>query len=155
MRSSELRAINAPFGNVADFILGTRRLERVTVRSDDLAKRVLRISTSVGDVGIRFNDGRRLRDGDIVHLDEALAVVIDVASDQVLIVSPADIAEAVDVAHALGNRHVPIQRDGAAILIRDDPVLAALLVELRVVHRREARKLVRPFRHAPMSHAHE
>jgi urease accessory protein len=155
MRSSNVRVIDAPLGNIADFPAGSRLVERVAVRSDDLAKRVLRIATSAGDVGIRFGDERRLRDGDVIYVDERLVVAIEVDADEVLVARPAGIAEAIDLAHALGNRHVAIQRDGETVIVRDEPVLEGLFVELGIAYRRESRRLAKPFRHATAPHMHE
>jgi urease accessory protein len=155
MRSFNVRTIDGPFGNIDDFAIGSRRVERVVIPSDDLAKRVLRLATSAGEVGICFGDERRLRDGDVVYADETLVIAIEVEADEVLVAQPKGIAEAIDLAHALGNRHIPIQREGDALIVRDEPALEALFAQLGVEYRREARRLARPFRHAAAPHAHE
>ena len=41
-----------------------------------------------------------------------------VEADDVIVARPASIGAGVELAHALGNRHLPIQRDGDAIIVR-------------------------------------
>jgi urease accessory protein len=147
-------AIVGPIGNLRDFDVGGRRVERVAVSSDDCAKRVLRFVTSAGELGVRFEGERRLSDGDVLHADDAVVIAVAVEADDVLVGTPATIASALAVAHAIGNRHLPIQVDGDALVVRFDPLLPALFVEHGVPVARERRVLARPFRHAHAPHAH-
>jgi urease accessory protein len=149
-----LSLLNAPLGNLADFVLGDRSLERVPVRSDDCAKRVLRLPTSVGEVGVRFTGERRLHDGDVIHADAQRVVAVAVEPDDVLVGRPPTIGAAVALAHALGNRHLPVQLDGDAIVVRFDPLLPELFAEHGVPVEREARVLREPFRYANAPHGH-
>ena len=144
-----------PIGNLEAFAVRGRRLERIVVASDDCAKRVLRFETSVGPIGMRFDGERRLRDGDVVHADDELVVAIAVEADDVLVGRPPTIASALSLAHALGNRHLPVQVDGDTIVVRFDPLLPALFADHGVPVAREARVLERPFRHAHAPHRHE
>jgi urease accessory protein len=146
---------DAVLGNLVDYDLGGRRVERVAVRSDDCAKRVLRLATSAGEIGLRFGGEQRLRDGDIVHVDRELIVAVAVTADDVLVFRPPTIAAAIDLAHALGNRHLPILRDGDAIVVRFDPLLEALGASLGVPVAREPRVVPQPFLHAHAPHAHD
>jgi urease accessory protein len=151
-----MRALIAePVGNLATFAVGTRRVERVPLRSDDCAKRMLRFETSAGDVGLRFEDERRLRDGDVVFVDDALVVAVALEPDDVLVGRPPTIAAALAIAHALGNRHLPVQIDGGTIVVRFDPLLPALFAEHGVPVVREARVVAAPFRHAHAPHGHD
>jgi urease accessory protein len=147
----------APLGNLDDFVLGGRTLERVGVQSDDLAKRLLRLSTSAGDIGLRFDDERRLRDGDIVFADAHRVIAIRVDADDVLVARPTSISQALAIAHALGNRHLPMHVHDETIVVRWDPLLAALFAEHGITAVREQRTVARPFRHAhaPHGHAHD
>jgi len=144
-----------PIGNLEDFPLLGRGLERIAVASDDCAKRVLRFETSVGPIGLRFDGARRLRDGDVVHADAELVIAVAVEADDVLIGRPPTIAAALALAHALGNRHLPVQVDGDAIVVRFDPLLAALFAEHGVPVTREALVRTSPFRHTHAPHGHD
>jgi urease accessory protein len=150
-----LRTLAAPIGNLDNFEVGARRVERVVVRSDDLAKRVVRLETSVGEFGIRFDDDRRLHDGDVLYAGEDLVVVIGVEVDDLFVIRPRDIGQALAIGHALGNRHLPAQFDGDAILVRYDPLVEELLREQSVPYSREARVVAEPFRYANAPHDHE
>ena len=144
-----------PLGNLADFPIGARRLERVAIRSDELAKRIVRLATSAGDVGLRFEGASRLRDGDVVFADGQLVVAAAVIPDDVLVMRPASVASAIDLAHALGNRHLPVLREGDAIVVRFDPLLEALAEQHGVPAAREQRIVSRPFLHAHAPHRHD
>ena len=144
-----------PLGNLADFPIGARRLERVAVRSDELAKRIVRLATSAGDVGLRFEGASRLRDGDVVFADGQLVVAAAVIPDDVLVMRPASVATAIDLAHALGNRHLPVLREGDVIVVRFDPLLEALAEQHGVPAAREQRIVSRPFLHAHAPHRHD
>ena len=144
-----------PLGNLADFPIGARRLERVAVRSDELARRIVRLATSAGDVGLRFEGERRLRDGDVVFADGHVVVAAAVIPDDVLVMRPASVAAAIDLAHALGNRHLPVLREGDVIVVRFDPLLEALAEQHGVPVARETRIVTRPFLHAHAPHRHD
>jgi urease accessory protein len=142
-------------GNLATFTIGARVVEYVPVTSDDLAKRILRFSTSAGDIGLRFEGDERASDGDIIYADHRTVIALALVADDVLVMHPSTIAQAVEIAHALGNRHLPIQRDGEAIVVRFDPLLEALAAGMNVRVTREQRVLNTAFRHAHAPHGHD
>ena len=144
----------APLGNLATYAVGARVLERVEIASDDLARRIVRVETSLGSIGFRFDDARRLRDGDVVAANAAVVVALRVVADDVLVFQPRSIAEALALAHALGNRHLPVQIAEATLVVRFDPLVEALFVERGVAYTRERRILEQPFRHAHAPHDH-
>jgi urease accessory protein len=145
----------AVLGRLDTFAVGTRTLERVTVASDDLAKRIVRFATSVGEIGLRFGGSERLRAGDVIFADDRIVIAVAVSADDVLIMRPKSIGSAIGIAHALGNRHLPIQTDGESIIVRYDPLLEALAAEHGVPVTREPRVIGQPFRHAHAPHRHD
>ena len=149
------RRIDTVAGNLATFPVGTRRLERLPLASSAMARRLLRLPSSIGDLGIAFEDAERIRDGDVLVADTERVIAVQIVPDDVLIAYPDSIAQAVEVAHALGNRHVPVIRDGAAILIGYAAALEGLLKTLGVRYERVARILERPFAYAHAPHSHE
>ena len=155
MHSSEtIRLITAPLGNLTGYAVGNREIERIATASDDLAKRVLRLRTSRGDIGLRYGADVRANDGDVIYADAELVIALDVAADDVLVCRPRSIAEALGIAHALGNRHIAVQLDGEAIVVRYDRLLEELFIAENVAYARESRKLAAPFRHAHAPHGH-
>ena len=147
--------VDTILGNLRDFSVGSRALERVDIASDAMTRRVLRLASTAGDLGIRFADGRRIADGDVVFADERRVIAVRVIAEPVLAVTPRSIAEAVDVAHALGNRHIPIQRDGVTIVVAYTDALATLFTTLGVPFERRSGALAQPFLHAFAPHVHE
>jgi urease accessory protein len=147
--------LDAPLGNLADFPIGRRRLERIAIDSDDCAKRLLRLNTSAGEIGLRLSGERRLRDGDVLHADDSMVIAIKVMPDDVLVGRPGTVASALALGHALGNRHLPVQIDGGEVVVRYDPLLPALFAEHDVPVTRAVRVVQAPFRHANAPHRHD
>jgi urease accessory protein len=154
MDDAQIVLVREPLGNLATFAIGDRSLERIRIESDDLAKRILRLRAARGEFGIRLADDMRLKDGDIVYADASYVVAVCVDADDVLVARPRSIAQALAVAHALGNRHLPMQIDGGALVVRYDRLVEVLLADLGTPFSREARMLAVPFRHADAPHAH-
>jgi urease accessory protein len=146
--------IETVLGNLHDFPVGARTLERLPVASSAMTRRLLRLESSIGDLGLMFEDGLRIRDGDVLVADAARVIAIEIVADEVLVAYPDSIAQAVEVAHALGNRHIPVIRDGDAIVIGYAPALEELLDRSGVRYERVARVLERPFVHAHAPHTH-
>lgn len=149
------RRIDALAGNLDTFPVGTRTLERLPLASSAMARRLLRLPSSIGDLGITFEDAERIRDGDVLVADAERVIAVQIVPDDVLIAHPDSIAQAVETAHALGNRHVPVIRDGDGILIGYAPALEELLKTIGVRYERVARILERPFAYAHAPHSHE
>ena len=145
----------ATLGNLSTFDVGARTVERVAIASDDLAKRVLRLRGAEREIGLRLEDGARLRDGDVIYADASHVVAVAVEPDDVLVCRPSGIAQALAVGHALGNRHLPMQIDGDAIVVRYDRLVDDLFTELGAAGVRESRVIAMPFRHANAPHGHE
>jgi urease accessory protein len=140
-------------GTIDAFPTGSRRIERALVSSDDLAKRILRVRTSVGDLGIRLGPGA-LHEGDVIFANDDLVVCVAVEADDVLVAHLTTVAQAAEIGHALGNRHLPMQQDGDALVVRFDPLVEELFRERGVAYTREQRRLREPFRHAHAPHGH-
>jgi urease accessory protein len=150
-----LHLVTGAIGTIATFALEGRILERIPIASDDLAKRVLRLRCATFDIGLRLGLDAHVRDGDVVYADDERAVALCVAADEVLVCRPASVAQALAVAHAIGNRHWPMQLDGDALVIRDDRLARELLESLGAPFEPEIRTLAHSFRHANAPHSHE
>ena len=148
------RRIEAVLGNLNDFPVGERIVERLPVDSSAMTRRLLRLASSIGDLGVMLAGDARIRDGDVLVADDVRVIAVAVAPDDVLIAYPASIAQAVEIAHALGNRHIPVLRDGDAIVVAYASPLEELLVRSGVRYERRAQILERPFVHAHAPHVH-
>ena len=129
-------------------------LERVYLKSDLLLKKIQRVKTDHGnELGIRLKNKEELRDGDILYQDEKNAIVISVLEDEVIAIKPATIKQMGEIAHQLGNRHLPAQFSKDEMIVQYDYLVEQLLKELGVPYVCEKRKLEQAFKH--IGHSHE
>lgn len=133
--------------------LDKRHLEKVYLESDHLVKRIQRVETDHGrELGIRLKDPHDLTAGDILYMDEEDMIIVDVLSDDLLIIQPGDMHEMGTIAHQLGNRHLPAQFEGKEMLVQYDYLVEELLEELGIPFKREDRKVKQAFRHIGHNH---
>lgn len=145
--------IEKVLGNVSTIEKRTPHVERVYLESDLLVKRIQRVITDHGrEIGIRLKDNKDLVDGDILHMDEKNMIVISVKEDDVLVIMPTSIGQMGDIAHQLGNRHLPAQFEGDEMLVQYDYLVEELLKQVKVPYNRENRKVGQAFRHIGHSH---
>jgi urease accessory protein len=145
--------IEKVLGNVSTIEKRTPHVERVYLESDLLVKRIQRVITDHGrEIGIRLKDHKDLVDGDILHMDEKNMIVISVKEDDVLVIMPTSIGQMGDIAHQLGNRHLPAQFEGDEMLVQYDYLVEELLKQVMVPYKRENRKVGQAFRHIGHSH---
>lgn len=130
-----------------------RHKEKVILESAHLVKRIQRVETDHGrELGIRLKDPRDLKVGDVLYMDDENMIIIDVLSDDLLVISPRTMHEMGTIAHQLGNRHLPAQFDEADMLVQYDYLVEELLQELGIPFKQEDRKVKQAFRHIGHSH---
>lgn len=128
-------------------------IEKVYLDSSDLVKRIQRVKTDHGkEVGIRLKEQRDLIAGDILYMDDKNIIMIDVTSDDLIIIRPRSLNEMGTIAHQLGNRHLPAQFEGDEMLVQYDYLVEELLNQLEIPYEREERKVKQAFRHIGHSH---
>ncbi|GKV56869.1 urease accessory protein UreE [Sporosarcina sp. NCCP-2222] len=133
--------------------LHKRHIEKVYLESGDLVKRIQRVKTDHGkELGIRLRNPRDLIAGDILFMDDHNIIMVDVMSDDLLVIQPRSMHEMGTIAHQLGNRHLPAQFEGDEMLVQYDYLVEELLQELTIPFKREERKLKKAFRHIGHSH---
>jgi urease accessory protein len=147
------RRIERVVGNLRDYATLGRTVERIPIPSAAMTRRIVRVPSSVGDLAIVLED-RRLRDGDIVYVDAERVLAVEVEPDDVIVAKPGTIGAALDLAHALGNRHLPVQRDGDALIVRYTEPVAELCERAGVPYERTSRVLDEPFVAPPAPHEH-
>lgn len=131
-----------------------RHIEKVHMESAHLMKRIQRVKTDHGnELGIRLSDPRDLVAGDVLYMDDKNMIVIDVLSDDLLVIQPRSIKEMGTIAHQLGNRHLPAQFEDRDMLVQYDYLVEELLQQLEIPYQREDRKVKQAFRH--IGHSHE
>lgn len=136
-------------------------VERVTLPSAELVKRIQRVKSDHGtEIGIRLPAGAPdLKDGDILHLDEKNAIVIQVEPTDVLVIGARSIKEMGVVAHSLGNRHLQAQffdatsEYGADVMVvQYDHTVEQYLQSVEIPFDRQARVMPVAFRHNEHKH---
>ena len=141
-------------GNIHELDKPTTHIERIYVRSDDLLKKILRVKTDHGnELGIRLKEGTVLKDGDILYQDEKNTIIISVLADDVLVIKPTNLTQMGDIAHQLGNRHLPAQFENDEMIVQYDYLVEKLLQDLEIPFVRENRKMKKAFKH--IGHAHD
>ena len=70
-----------------------------------------------------------------------LNIVIDLIPDDLLVISPNSLQQMGDIAHKIGNRHLPAQFEGNEMLVQYDYLVEELLIELKVPYSREEKKV--------------
>lgn len=139
--------------NISDQILDKLHKENVFIESSDLVKRVQRVITDHGrEIGICLKQQKDLLPGDILYMDEHDIVVLNVIPDDLLVIRPNSLQQMGDVAHKIGNRHIPAQFEGGEMLVQYDYLVEELLKELRIPYSRENKKVKLAFRYAGHSH---
>jgi urease accessory protein len=141
-------------GNVATLEKRAPHIEYVYLESEQLVKRIQRMTTDHGnEIGVRLSKNEELSDGDVLYMDEKNMVVISVTKEDVLVISPTSMQQMGDIAHQLGNRHLPAQFEGEEMIVQYDYLIEELLQQIGVPHKREKRKVAQPFRY--IGHHHD
>ncbi|MFC3886149.1 urease accessory protein UreE [Bacillus songklensis] len=145
--------IEKVIGNIAAMEKKAPHIERVYMESDALLKRIQRVTTDHGkEIGIRLKENRELLDGDILYMDERNMIVIQVLEDDIITICPTSIQQMGEIAHQLGNRHLPAQFEENEMLVQYDYLVEELLQQLDIPYKREKRKVKQAFRHIGHSH---
>lgn len=140
-------------GNLAEVDRDHRHMEKVYLSSDDLVKRIQLVTTDHGkEIGIRLKVPKDLRDGDILYIDEKNVIAISVKADDLLVIRPWTMQQMGEIAHQLGNRHLPAQFEGNEMLVQYDYLVEELLVQLDIPFERTKRTVKQAFRHIGHHH---
>ncbi|KAA1042324.1 urease accessory protein UreE [Macrococcus equipercicus] len=142
-------------GNIANLSNDEKNIhiEKVYMENSDLVKRIQRVTTDHGkEIGIRLNKPVDLQYGDILYRDEKNMIVVDVNSEDILVIKPTSIKMMGEIAHQLGNRHLPAQFEGDEMLVQYDYLVEDLLKSLEIPFEHTERKVNKAFRHIGHSH---
>ena len=134
--------------NLSDF-----HIETAMVKSDDLMKSILRVTTDHGnDYGIRLSDSSQvLENGSAFKLSDGELLVLSVIPDEMIVVKPSGIDEMGEIGHMLGNLHKPVQIADGTISLLFDKVVAETLKARNIPFAVESIQLEQPLRYADLS----
>jgi urease accessory protein len=129
-----------------------RRVERIVLASGDLAKHRQRVKTDAGrDVGISLPHGVTLKDGDVLHADPELAIVVEQAEEDLLRLLPRNAEEFGLMGYQIGNLHRAAMIDHHGIAVLFDKAIEALALRFQVPCERVRGKF-RPAQNSGHSH---
>ncbi|MDO6656987.1 urease accessory protein UreE [Anaerobacillus sp. 1_MG-2023] len=135
-------------GNIRDEKDTLPHVERVYLRSDELVKRIQRVKTDHGkELGIKLSKPKDLVDGDILYRADDNMIIVSVMEDEVIVIYPNSLKQMGEVAHMLGNRHLPAQFEGDEMIVQHDYLVIQLLTELNISHVIEKRKMKVAFKY--------
>ncbi|MCD8785316.1 urease accessory protein UreE [Staphylococcus gallinarum] len=138
--------------NLSDSEKG-KHIEKVYLENSDLVKRIQRVTTDHGnELGIRLKQPIDLQYGDILYKDDTNMIIVDVNSEDLLVIKPRNFQEMGNIAHQLGNRHLPAQFTETEMLVQYDYLVESLLQDLGIPYTHEDRKVNQAFRHIGHSH---
>ncbi|MGT2377960.1 urease accessory protein UreE [Staphylococcus aureus] len=142
-------------GNIADLYNSEKQkhVEKVYLENSDLVKRIQRVVTDHGtEIGIRLKQPIDLQYGDIYTPMTVIMIIVDVNSEDLSWYQPRTLQEMGDIAHQLGNRHLPAQFTETEMLVQYDYLVEDLLKSLGIRYVSEDRKVNKAFRHIGHSH---
>ena len=106
---------------------GSRKVERILLDSGGLAKHRQRVTTDAGrEVGINLPHGSHLHDGDVLHMDDAVAIVVQQAEEDLLRIHPRTPEEFGFMGYQVGNLHRAAMIDPHGIAVLYDKAIEAL-----------------------------
>ena len=123
--------------------LAGRKVEKIVLDSADLAKHRQRVKTDAGrDVGISLPHGSHLHDGDVLHCDDEVAIVISQADEDLLRIHPRTPEEFGFMGYQVGNLHRAAMIDHHGIAVLYDKAIEALAQRHHVPSERVKGKFV-------------
>jgi urease accessory protein len=142
------------FGTLAELEdAGRYHIETCFVKSDDLAKRVLRVRSDHGrEYGVRLPGGSPpLQNGSLLLVAPGELVALVAVPDTMLRVAPPTMDLMGSIAHFLGNLHKPVQVKGGVLTLLYDPVVEKVLERRGVPYEVVQACADEPFRYADLA----
>ncbi|MBO9728648.1 MAG: urease accessory protein UreE [Chitinophaga sp.] len=122
--------IESVLGNTADISIAHLETDLLQLEWFETTKRIQRKKTATGrEIAIRFwREGQRLRQGDILVMDEQHAVVVDIIPSDAIVVTPRNLLEMGSVCYEIGNKHLPVFIQNDQVLLPfEEPIFRWLL----------------------------
>lgn len=105
-------------GNKATLALDGLAVDRLEMEWFETTRKVQRLTTNGGmELAIKLlREGQRLRQDDVVYIDEEKAVLVHVKPCESIVLTPSSMLEMGTVCYEIGNKHLPL-------FIQDNEVL--------------------------------
>ena len=152
--TTDVPVVAEVLGNVGDFDPGVETVDELELTADDRERAHRRVrSNGNRELIISLPRGAELHDGDVVYVDNGVAVVVVAAPEDVLEVRPRTTREWALAAYQLGNLHRPARFLADAILTPYDGSTQEMLAGLGLRVNRVTRGLVGE-RYGAVAHHH-
>ena len=143
MTTPDIPVVAAVLGKVAQLAPSVEAVDEVELTAAERERAHLRVrSRGKRELIVSLPRGEELQDGDVIQVDNGVAVVVVAAPEDVLEVSPQTTREWALAAYQLGNLHRPARFLGDLILTPYDRATAEVLRGLGVATRRATRGFV-------------
>lgn len=112
-------------GNLSGTSTGNRQVDELQVEWFDTAKRIQRKRTSGGrEIAVKFlQEGQRLAQGDILYMDDEVAVTVHILPCEAIIIRPRNMVEMGTVCYEIGNKHLPLfLQDNEVLVPYEEPL---------------------------------
>lgn len=141
--------IEKVIGNLTDYPVGDRKIDRVMLEWYELDKKILRRQSQAGEeVGIRIEN--HLHEGDVLYADEQKVLVVDLRPCQLTEVAVHSRKEMGRLCFELGNRHLSLAIEEDNVRIPYDEPTFQYLQKLGFA----PVKVEEKFSHFTVCHAH-
>ena len=125
--------IESILGNITEYAVGDRRLEKVVLDRDGLSKPHQKLKTQSGEsFGLSLPHGAALSPGDVIFADEDRVIAVELAPEDALVIRPEGQMQWARAAYNIGNMHQRafIQED--CIITPYDAILQSIMQKLHV-----------------------
>ena len=125
--------IESILGNIKEYAVGDRRLEKVVLDRDGLSKPHQKLKTQSGEsFGLSLPHGAALSPGDVIFADEDRVIVVELEPEDALVIRPEGQMQWARAAYNIGNMHQRafIQED--CIITPYDAILQSIMQKLHV-----------------------
>lgn len=137
-------------GNIADYPLEGRTVDKVAIEWYELDKKLLRKTSATGEeVGIRLET--HLHEGDVLYADEKKVMVVDILPCELTTVEVHTMQEMGRLCFELGNRHLSLSIGEHEVSVPYDEPTFAYLEKLGFAPKKQIAK----FTHFTVCHGHE
>lgn len=137
MTAARPGVVERVLGRLADHEGSIREVDPLELTSEQRSRSHLRGYTKAGrELLVSLERGQELEDGDVLAVDDGVAVVVAAAAEDVLEVLPRSPREWGVAAYQLGNMHRSVRFNAEGFLTPYEPSSEDLLRSLGVRHRR-------------------
>ena len=140
-------------GNIADYPVEERKVDKVYVDWYELDKKLLRKTSESGEeIGIRFGTDYHghMHEGDVLYADSDRVIVIDINPCELTVVEVHSMQEMGRLCFELGNRHLSLSIGENRVCVPYDEPTFDYLDKLGFAPQKEVAK----FSHFTVCHAH-